>query len=117
MLTNQKYKSTKSTKVRNPSFVFSFPFSLEDSGQGYQINKNKYTICVTFIFIDVWWTDWQSNYIKGKFCVYICVYVRYRTYLNAVGMGSKLLGVLRRTLRWSSTVQMFKKLILKNWVF
>jgi hypothetical protein len=51
----------------------------------------------------------KSNYIKGKFCVY----VRYRTYLNVVGMGSKLLGVLRRTLRWSSNSQKFKKLILK----
>jgi hypothetical protein len=27
------------------------------------------------------------------------VYVRYRTSINVVGMGSKLLGVLRRTLR------------------
>jgi hypothetical protein len=34
-----------------------------------------------------------SNYIKGKFCVSVCVFVRYRTYLNVVGMGSKLLGV------------------------
>jgi hypothetical protein len=41
------------------------------------------------------------------------VYVRYRTYLNVVGMGSKLLGVLRRTLRWSSNSQKFKKVILK----
>jgi hypothetical protein len=45
-------------------------------------------------------------------CV-LCVYVRYRSYLNVVGMGSKLLGVLRRTLRWSSNSQKFKKLILK----
>jgi hypothetical protein len=43
----------------------------------------------------------------------VCVYVRYKTYLNVVGMGSKLLGVLRRTLRWSSKSQKFKKLILK----
>jgi hypothetical protein len=47
-----------------------------------------------------------SNYIKGKFCVSVCVSVRYRTYRNVVGMGSKLLGVLRKTLRWSSTGQM-----------
>jgi hypothetical protein len=52
-----------------------------------------------------------SNYIKGKFCVYVCVSVRYRTSLNVVGMGLKLLGVIRRTLRWSSTGKMFKKLI------
>jgi hypothetical protein len=45
------------------------------------------------------------------------VSVRYRTYLNVVGMGSKLLGVLRRTLRWSSNSQKFKKLILKIWFF
>jgi hypothetical protein len=25
----------------------------------------------------------------------VCVYVLYRTYLNVIGMGSKLLGVLR----------------------
>jgi hypothetical protein len=49
--------------------------------------------------------------------VCVCVYVRYRTYLNVVGMGSKLLGVLRRTLRWSSNSQKFKKLILKIWFF
>jgi hypothetical protein len=41
------------------------------------------------------------------------VCVRYRTYLNVVGMGSKLLGVLRRTLRWSSNSQKLKNLILK----
>jgi hypothetical protein len=58
-----------------------------------------------------------SNYIKGKFCVCACVYVRYRSYLNVVGMGSKLLGVLRRNLRWSSNSQKFKKLILKIWFF
>jgi hypothetical protein len=45
-------------------------------------------------------------------CV-LCVYVRYRSYLNVVGIDSKLLGVLRRTLRWSSNSQKFKKLILK----
>jgi hypothetical protein len=39
------------------------------------------------------------------------VYVRYRSYLNVVGMGSKLLGVLRTTLQWSSNSQKFKKLI------
>jgi hypothetical protein len=39
----------------------------------------------------------------------MCVYVLYSTYLNVVGMGTKLLGVLRKTLRWSSTDQMFKK--------
>jgi hypothetical protein len=50
-------------------------------------------------------------------CVCVCVYVRYRTYLNVVGMGSTLLGVLRRTLRWSSKSQKFKKLILKIWFF
>jgi hypothetical protein len=49
--------------------------------------------------------------------VYVCEYVRYRTYLNVVGMGSKLLGVLKGTLRWFSTGQMFKKLILKIRVF
>jgi hypothetical protein len=49
--------------------------------------------------------------------VCVCVYVRYRTYLNVVGMGSKLLGVLRRTLQWSSKSQKFKKLILKIWFF
>jgi hypothetical protein len=43
----------------------------------------------------------------------VSVYVRYRTYLNIVGMGSKLLGVLRKTLRWSSKSQKLKKLILK----
>jgi hypothetical protein len=37
----------------------------------------------------------------------------YRTYLNVVGMGSKWLGVLRRTLRWSSNSQKFKKLFLE----
>jgi hypothetical protein len=45
------------------------------------------------------------------------VYVRYRTYLNVVGMGLKLLGALKRTLRWSSNSQKFKKLILKIWFF
>jgi hypothetical protein len=50
-------------------------------------------------------------------CVCVCVYVRYRTNLNVVGMGSKLLGVLGRTLRWSSDGQKFKKLILKNCFF
>jgi hypothetical protein len=39
----------------------------------------------------------------------VCVSVRYRTYLNVVGTGSKLLEVLRKALRWSSTGQMFKK--------
>jgi hypothetical protein len=54
-------------------------------------------------------------YIKDKLCVSVCVSVRYGTYLNVVGMGSKLLGVLRKTLRWSSTSQMYKKnLILKK---
>jgi hypothetical protein len=43
----------------------------------------------------------------------VCVSVRYRTYLNVAGMDPKLLGVLRKTLRWSSTSQMFKKLIKK----
>jgi hypothetical protein len=43
----------------------------------------------------------------------VCVSVRYRTQLNVVGMGSKLLGVLRKTLRWSSNSQKFKKLFLK----
>jgi hypothetical protein len=38
-------------------------------------------------------------------------------YLNVVEMGSKLLGVLKRTLRWSSNSQKFKKLILKTWFF
>jgi hypothetical protein len=47
----------------------------------------------------------------------VCVSVRYRTHLNVVGMGSKLLGVLRKTLRWSSNSQKFKKLFLKNRVF
>jgi hypothetical protein len=47
----------------------------------------------------------------------VCVSVRYRTYLNVVRMGSKLLGVLRKTLQWSSNGQMFKKLRLKNWFF
>jgi hypothetical protein len=51
--------------------------------------------------------------MKGKFCVYVCVSVRYRTYLNVVGIGSKLLGVLRRTLRWSSNSQKFKKSFFK----
>jgi hypothetical protein len=37
----------------------------------------------------------KSNHIKGKFCVF----VRYRTYLNVFGMGSKLPGVLSKTLR------------------
>jgi hypothetical protein len=50
-------------------------------------------------------------------CVCVCVYVRYRTNLNVVGMGSKLLGVLGRTLRWSSDGQKFKKLILKKLFF
>jgi hypothetical protein len=59
----------------------------------------------------------MSNYIKGKFCESVCVSVRYRTYLNVVEMGSKLLGVLRKTLRWSSNGQMFKKLSLKNRFF
>jgi hypothetical protein len=45
-------------------------------------------------------------------CVWVSV--RYRTYLNVVGIGSQLLGVLRRTLRWSSTRQMFKKLFFLN---
>jgi hypothetical protein len=47
----------------------------------------------------------------------LCVYIRYRTYLNVIGMGSKLLGVLGRTLRWSSNSQKFKKLILTIWIF
>jgi hypothetical protein len=38
------------------------------------------------------WLRHVSYYIKGKFCVSVCVYVRNRTYLNAVEMGSKLLG-------------------------
>jgi hypothetical protein len=38
--------------------------------------------------------------------------VRYRTYLNIVRINSKLLGILRETLRWSSTGQMFKTLFL-----
>jgi hypothetical protein len=60
----------------------------------------------------------RSNYIKGKFCVSVCVSVRYRTYLNIIRMGSKLLGVLRKTLRWFPTGQMLKKqLILKNRIF
>jgi hypothetical protein len=42
----------------------------------------------------------------------VCVYVRYRTHLNVVGMGSKLLGVLGKILRWSFTGQ-----ILKNNLF
>jgi hypothetical protein len=49
--------------------------------------------------------------------VCVCVYVRYRTYLNVVGMGSKLLGVLRRTLRWSFNSQKFKKTHFENLVF
>jgi hypothetical protein len=58
-----------------------------------------------------------SNNIKGKFCVYVCVSVRYRTSLNVVGMGSQLLGELRRTLRWSSTGKMLKKNYFKKWSF
>jgi hypothetical protein len=44
----------------------------------------------------------------------VCVYVCYRNYLNVVGMGSKLLGVLRRNLRWSSNSQKFKKTHFEN---
>jgi hypothetical protein len=44
----------------------------------------------------------------------VCVYVRYRTYLNVVGMDSKLLGVLRRTLRWPSNSQKLKKPHFEN---
>jgi hypothetical protein len=58
-----------------------------------------------------------SNYIKGKFCVSVCVYVRYRTYLNVVGMSSKLLGVLRRTLVWFFTSKKLKKQIFKIYFF
>jgi hypothetical protein len=39
----------------------------------------------------------------------VSVYFRYRTYLNVVGMGSKLLGILRGTLWWFSTSQMLKR--------
>jgi hypothetical protein len=41
----------------------------------------------------------------------------YRTYLNVVGMGSKLLGILSWTPRWFSTGQMFKKPLLLNVLF
>jgi hypothetical protein len=68
-------------------------------------------------FLEHFSSIYKSNYIKVKFCVSVCVSVRYRTYLNIVGMGSKLLGVLRKTLQWSSNGQMFKKLRLKNWFF
>jgi hypothetical protein len=50
-------------------------------------------------------------------CLCVCVSVSYRTHLNVVGMGPTLLGVVRKTLWWSSTGQMFKKLILKKSVF
>jgi hypothetical protein len=59
----------------------------------------------------------ESNYIKGKFCVSVCVSVRNRTYLNVVRMGSKLLGVLRKTLRWSSTGQILKNNLFKKFGF
>jgi hypothetical protein len=56
----------------------------------------------------------KSNYIQGKFCVSVCVFVSYRTYLNVVGMVSNLLGILIKTLRWSSIDQMLKKPYFKT---
>jgi hypothetical protein len=49
--------------------------------------------------------------------VCVCVYVRYRTYLNVFRMGLKLLGVLKGNPQWFSTSQIFKKLILNICVF
>jgi hypothetical protein len=56
----------------------------------------------------------KSNYIQGKFCMSVCVSVRYRTYLNIVGMGSKLLGDLERPCSGPPLVKCLKTLFEKS---